>query len=156
MTKRKTEKLKLEITCVECKKVFVTNCRHQITCSEKCRKEKNLRVQGRKAFINDGLPSGTVGALGELFVAGFFLEKGFSVFRAVSQSCFCDLIIIKNKKLYKVEVRVGYKNTETGIVLFSRAIRGEIDMFAVYERNSKEVILFEKDTKTVINHNKLK
>lgn len=58
----------------------------------------------RKTF---GLSTGKVGAISELIVCADLLKKGWEVFRTVSQSCSCDLIVIKNKKILRIEVRTG-------------------------------------------------
>lgn len=53
-------------------------------------------------------PSGTTGAIAELIVCADLLKRGFEVFRSVSPSCSCDLAIMKDKKLVRVEVTTGY------------------------------------------------
>ena len=55
------------------------------------------------------LPRSTVGAMHELIVCVDLLKKGFSVFRSVTPNCSCDLAILKNNKLLKIEVKTGYK-----------------------------------------------
>jgi hypothetical protein len=54
------------------------------------------------------VPTGTVGAVAELLVAADLLKRGYEVFRAVSQACSCDLAVLKNGALLRVEVRTGY------------------------------------------------
>lgn len=53
------------------------------------------------------IPTGTVGAIGELRVAIDLLSKKYEVFKALSPSCSCDLAILKNGKLKTIEVRTG-------------------------------------------------
>lgn len=55
-----------------------------------------------------GLNTGTIGALHELKVCCDLIERGFQVFRALSPSCECDLAILHNKRLIRVEVTTGY------------------------------------------------
>ena len=55
-----------------------------------------------------------VGAIGEMTACADLLKRGFEVFRSVSATCSCDLIILKNKKLLRVEVRTGTTNQITG------------------------------------------
>lgn len=52
-----------------------------------------------------GLSIGTTGAIGELRVSVDLLIKGYEVFRAVSHSCSCDLIAIKQSRALRIEVR---------------------------------------------------
>lgn len=93
--------------CVNCASEFVGNKRQYKYCSRKC----NLDHY-KKTFVRSnpmlGIPSGTVGAIHELLVCADLLKKGFSVFRALSQSCSCDLAVLNNGKLLRVEVTTGY------------------------------------------------
>lgn len=74
-------------------------------CSYNC-KEK-LREQ--QAALNGTvlLAAGTVGAISELRAAADLLSKGYEVFRALSPSCSCDLAILRNSHIIRVEVRTG-------------------------------------------------
>jgi len=49
----------------------------------------------------------TVGAIKELLAAADLLEQGFEVFRSMSPNASCDLIIHRNGRLWKIEVRTG-------------------------------------------------
>lgn len=53
------------------------------------------------------LNSGKVGAVGELIAAADLLNRGFDVYRAVSQSSGCDLIAVRGTQCLRIEVRVG-------------------------------------------------
>lgn len=78
-------------------------------CSKSCRDEYwRNQQQGHdsKAIL---LNNNNKGALGELKVTCDLLEKGFSVFRSVSPSCDCDLVIMKDGILKRVEVTTGYR-----------------------------------------------
>ena len=91
-----------------------------------------------------GLPTGTVGAISELLVAGDLLKKGYGVFRSVSPSCYCDILAIKNGEISEVEVRTGYKS-DTGKYSFAKGLRDTANMYAVWERNSGDIVYFDKD-----------
>lgn len=65
------------------------------------------------------LPTGTVGAIGELIASADLLSKGFEVFKAVSMHATSDLIIRKDNRYYSVEVKAGKLNDNKGLV-FSR------------------------------------
>lgn len=75
-------------------------------CSYSCgnRKARNKWKKIKEENPSSKLPTGTVGALSELIVCCDLLEKGYSVFRSVSPQCKCDLILLKDKKVLKVEV----------------------------------------------------
>jgi hypothetical protein len=53
--------------------------------------------------------SGTIGAINELYVSSDLMARGLSVFRALSPSCKCDLIVmLANGDIKKVEVKTGH------------------------------------------------
>lgn len=64
-------------------------------------------------------------------VAADLLAKGYEVFRAVSPSCSCDLAILRDGKLTRVEVRTGYRNGHTGAMVYARKHRAEIVAVAI-------------------------
>lgn len=97
--------------CCVCQEEF-EGAAHQIYCSYKC-KSKSLKIR------DWGLSKGTVGAIQELKVAVDLLSKGYEVFRAESPACSCDLVVLKNNKVYRVEVRTGYRNRH-GTLLYSK------------------------------------
>lgn len=86
-----------------------------------------------------GVSSGTVGAISELRAAVDLLSKGYEVFRSVSQSCSCDLAVLKSGKLIRVEVRTGYES-RTGNITFPRNPRdeGRSDCYAIVLPNRIE------------------
>jgi len=53
--------------------------------------------------------SGTIGAINELYVSSDLMARGLSVFRALSPSCKCDLIVmLDNGELKRLEVKTGH------------------------------------------------
>jgi hypothetical protein len=77
-----------------------------------CTKSHKLLYEKEKSKSLSAYPNlctGTVGALNELKVCIDLMSKGYEVFRAVSPSCSCDLAILKNKKLIRVEVKTAYR-----------------------------------------------
>ncbi len=50
--------------------------------------------------------------MSELVVAIDLLSKGYDVFRALSQSCSCDLIAVDGVSLMRIEVRTGSITTK--------------------------------------------
>jgi hypothetical protein len=81
-------------------------------CSGYCRREAQRRKFLKRATT---LPSGTIGAAHELLVSADLLAKGYDVYRAVSGSCPCDLAIVKDGKLLRVEVTTGYEQIDKTI-----------------------------------------
>lgn len=103
-------------------------------CSPRCSKAHYYHKQKDRYTqrIGNNLSTGTVGAIGELFISNYFLRQGWSVFRSVSPSCFCDIIVAKGNRLYKVECRVGVRHNENNKIMFATKISNEADIFAVY------------------------
>ena len=91
--------------CIQCGKILPSN--RTKYCSYECGK---LRRQEQWQNLNParGKTSATTGAIGELRVAIDLLIKGYNVFRALSPSCPCDLAILKDGKLLRLEVRTGH------------------------------------------------
>ena len=101
------------IPCKHCKSFFEPDHKAKLYCSHKCRIKKH-RFQSR--FHGMGLSDGTVGAISELEVSVDLMKKNFHVFRALSPSACCDLLILKNGVLKSVEVRTGYENPNKKVV----------------------------------------
>lgn len=96
---------KYEYTCISCGTSRVTYKYNQKLCSNICRKKYYTKYV--VTLKSENLAAGTVGAITELKVATFLMEKGYAIFRALSQACFCDLIAIKNDEIMYLEVRTG-------------------------------------------------
>lgn len=56
------------------------------------------------------ISTGKRGAISEMLVACDLLNKGFEVFRAVSASASCDLVIFNDNEIVRIEVRTGNRN----------------------------------------------
>ena len=110
-------------------------------CSDLCRQKAAVIRSGRTSFLN--LPTGTVGAIAEILVAADLLKKGYAVFRALSMSCFCDVIAIKEKRIFRMEIRTGYPSMTSDAIRFSRDTHGEIDCFGVYVGKRDEIFYFD-------------
>ena len=96
--------------CYRCKVTFSTKIKNQIFCTKDCQIKTN-RVFTKKDGIK--IPTGTTGAISEFFASNDLLKKGYDVYRALSPSCFCDLIVHKNGDIKKVEVKTGYMRVVT-------------------------------------------
>ena len=91
--------------CKTCNKGFTPGREWSKFCSSICRSE-DYRCVSQYPNLNPG----TVGAISELRVATDLLIKGYEVFRALSPHASCDLAILRDGKLLRVEVRTGYEN----------------------------------------------
>jgi len=72
----------------------------------------------------DGEPiaPATAGAIGELRVCADLMERGFEVFRALSQARHsCDIVALRNGLMLRIEVRTGTQRTpSTGYVSYMK------------------------------------
>lgn len=77
-------------------------------CSRRCAGEQH-RLRYEPRHVPYEVPSGTIGAIAELMVAADLMKRGYEVFRALSPSCSCDLAILKNGRLLRIEVRTAHR-----------------------------------------------
>lgn len=101
-------------------------------------------------MVAKGISSSTVGAMSELLAAADLMRRGYAVFRALSPSCFCDLIAEKNGKTEMVEVRTGYRGSD-GRLAFPKLKHDRVTMFCVVERNESSVNYIHPKTLEAIN-----
>lgn len=125
------------IVCRMCwQTVTFTSKRHgRLFCSKACG-ENWRKEEWRKRNPSLGLSASTTGAISELFVAVDLLQRGYDVFRAVSPSSICDLAIVKDQKLLRVEVKTGY-STASGKLQYSAGTgidRSKFDILAVVRK----------------------
>jgi hypothetical protein len=74
--------------------------------------------------------SGTVGAINELRVSVDLLCKGYAVFRALSPHCPCDLVLLLDHRVFRVEVTTGHR-TSNGKLMIPRKDATRYDVLAV-------------------------
>jgi Holliday junction resolvase len=94
------------------------------------------------------LPSGTTGAMSELMISADLMKHGYDVFRALSPSCYCDIIATRSDGSLRIEVRTGYRN-QSGKVGFPKNTNGDIDAFAVYIREDNSIHYFNTDVQQI-------
>ena len=126
-----------EATCKNCGHAFAALRRAQQFCSKGCRCAMyNTVTHGRF----DGCPvsPGTAGAIGELRAAADLMLLNLPVFRALSPSCPCDLVVLHGAELLTIEVRNGYRNLVNQAIVCSNNHQGA-DLFAVYLRAEDSV-----------------
>ncbi len=117
--------------CSYCGKQFRQRISYQRFCSSNCRKiDSGSRCKSRF----NGLPTGTVGALGELEVCCDLLKKHYAVYRAVSPACKCDLVAFANGKPIMVEVTTGYTGLD-GRVSRPKKDKSIFDVLAICTEN---------------------
>lgn len=87
------------------------------------------------------ITTGITGAISELRVSADLLTRGFAIFRAVSQSCECDLIAMKNKKLFRVEVTTCRQVAKNGSLGNTKKADGhKFDILATYISSEDRIV----------------
>jgi len=98
--------------CRLCKEPF-KGWWNQKTCPV-CLRERRIKLKPATSKAKPWLATGTVGAIGELRVAIDLMSKGFDVFRALSPAASCDLLVMKEGKLFDIEVKSAARSPVTG------------------------------------------
>lgn len=132
------------IACRHCTKEFLPVPRNKKYCSRDCSEAFWSQHLGRRV-TGIKLPTATVGAISELAISAVLMKAGYAVFRALSPSCFCDLIATKGGTTLLIEARTGYKDDLEGRLHFPKRITLPANCFAIYERNTAEVFFLNPD-----------
>ncbi len=101
---------KIAKNCLSCNKEFLTGIHSKKYCSLDCTHNHNKLkfAKESKKHGHKRQKAGTTGAMHELLASYDLLGRGWNVFRALSPSCHCDLIICKEKgEMFRVEVRTS-------------------------------------------------
>ncbi|SRR5258706_3016761 len=140
-------------TCKFCEKPFVPKktFRKMGYCSVLCwsrAKRKSSNIDGVSVSTS------TAGAICELIASADLLKKGYEVFRAVSSSCSCDLIAMKEKKYIRVEVRKGSVGKNGTLYLAcTRVSKERADMAALVVDD--KVIYIKVERSGIVGHKKV-
>ena len=118
--------------CTVCSATFTHQSAQALTCSYDCRKKREAdRYRKHNPPQLVPLSTGTVGALSELKAAVNLLAKGYEVFRAMSPAASCDLAILRNGTVLRIEVKTGHKSTYSGAVVWPKISRERFDVLAL-------------------------
>lgn len=128
---------KENLDCIQCGIKIINKISTAKYCSNNCRK-MFLQEQFKQQNPDHGLNTGKMGAVSELIACADLLKNGFDVFRAVSPSCSCDLIIFNNNKVIRVEVTTGYK-TRLGNNQHPKKDFSKFDLLAVVLKSGEVV-----------------
>lgn len=86
------------------------------------------------------ISSSTKGAALEMIVCADLLLRGFGVFRSVSPTCSCDLVVHAEKKLYRVEITAGVASPG-GQISWARHDPENYDVLALVLRDYRVVYI---------------
>lgn len=128
--------------CLECNNEIPKERqrRHAKTCSRECAVERQYTT-GKELCRPYNLSTGKIGAVQELSVAADLLLRGYDVFRAVSPSSSCDIVILHKKKLYRVEVKTGHYG-RSGELYYPKGDSSKYDFLAVVITNDNKKIKY--------------
>jgi len=113
----------MNTNCVVCgNPISEERLRHRAnTCSQRCANRRQLqRYHESNPPRNPVLTNSTVGAISEHRVIADLLSKGYSVFRSCSPNSPCDIAILGDGKLLRVEVTTGHYSSSQKTVYASR------------------------------------
>jgi hypothetical protein len=122
--------------CPTCGTEFETTNPRKQYCTPLCRPS----IQRTNAFYKDikiALPSGTVGACGELLAAHDLLLRGFFVFRSMTPNSPVDLLILNAQDIYTVEVKTGYKRANGTMTCTSHP--HDCDILAICDQHKRTI-----------------
>lgn len=126
------------MTCIWCKTPFEPKNKHKRSyCSRQCRTKFYNHELWTKIPESVNISTGTVGAIGELVASTDLLSRGFPVFRALSPSCPCDLVIIVENTVVRIEVRTGYEAKSGRLYFSGHNLRA--DVLAIVARHDRSV-----------------
>jgi hypothetical protein len=100
-------------------------------CSNRCSREhykQQYAIHNKRAYAD--IATGTVGAINELRVSVDLLAKGNAVFRALSPSCPCDLVLLIGNQVFRVEVTTGHYD-RGGVLRYPTKDGARFDVLAV-------------------------
>ena len=125
--------------CKQCGKELPSN--RWRFCSDECYR---LFTKAKYEALNPrfGRTSATTGAISELRVSVDLMQRGYDVFRALSPSCPCDLAVLKNGKLLRIEVRTC-RVTNSGTVHRVKSSGDNLENIDVYAWVFSQGITYE-------------
>ncbi len=133
-------KTEYEKQCKHCGKTFKTTNSTKLYCDTWCLR-KETRNKYEKAFMFKGqrdIHRTTLGAINEYRVCVDLLMKGYEIFKSITPNCSCDLIMLKDNKIKRIEVTSGYR--VNGKIYANKHNKSKYDIMVIVVNNE---ILYE-------------
>lgn len=134
---------KTNIECLNCNKIMEDVLPHRKFCNKKCKRQYVVKKYEVGKYSAIGISNSTIGAMHEMLVCADLLGKGYEVFKSISPHSSCDIAIIKDGNLLRVEVTTGQILSSSGKVCRPHKDFSRFDVLAVVLRNGK--INYEPD-----------
>ncbi len=101
-------------------------------------------MKEKNTITNEYFTRGMIGSISEMIVAINLLEKGFEVFTSFDHTSSCDLIALKNKKLYRIQVKTGHFN-KSGVTWAKgkNHKKENYDILAVVIRENNNEVIYD-------------
>jgi len=148
----KYQRLELIKVCVVCGKEYPASKTYQKYCGKSCARSNHSKHSLTSVVKSEGvrLSTGTIGAITELVVSADLMKKGYEVFRALSPSCSCDVLALKDGLITKFEIRTG-TYTVNNILSYGKAnVRADKIAVATYSDNAVHYIEADTGVKIII------
>lgn len=104
---KENDRDRVEIFCKACgEPIPKWKPSNTLFCSSECNQIMKKKANYHAHYIA-GISSGTTGAIHELLVCVELMRAGFYIFRSQSPNCPCDLIAMRDREIYRIEVTTG-------------------------------------------------
>lgn len=99
----------------------------------------------RRKHQGEGFNNSTrVGDFGEVLVMLDLMRKGYEVFRAICRAAIVDLVVLKDGKLFRVEVTKGFRDGVKPKLRWPKHDRTRYDVLAIWESDGS-ITYFKND-----------
>jgi hypothetical protein len=121
----------MDRNCVACGMIMKNILPHKKYCGKNCKYNFSTKKFGLKKFKKSELNSTNVGAMHEMIVCVDLLKKGYNVFRSISPAASCDILILKDKHMLRIEVTTGNILSLTGKIYHPKKDESKFDVLAL-------------------------
>jgi len=132
------------LSCLFCKKNYISSRKNSQTCTRRCKEKYKYETTSAIAKDRVYISPATRGAISEYKVSSFLMVNGYDVFRSMSPSSFCDLVVIKDNVVKKIDVKTGYVSVSGKVTYIKNKLRngGFPDLYAVVDKITNDIYFF--------------
>jgi hypothetical protein len=137
------------IKCQGCENILPTgDLRIRKFCSQKCRRNQEREKYKKsnpplKDISGNKMDSLKVGTLGEISVMLDLIKKGYNVYRNVAYSGYCDLAIMHEKIMLRIEVKTGFYSAYGKLCYPGHKDKSRFDILAVWLKSGEVIYIPE-------------
>lgn len=141
----KIKQKKMDKKCLYCGEKLINVLPHRKFCNKKCNTSFRSKSLGFEEFCQEKLQSHVIGAMNEMLVCADLIRKGYEVFKAICNNS-CDIAILKNKILLRVEVTTGNIFKINGKIHIPVKNKEKFDILAIVLKDGK--IIYQPEFKS--------